>query len=180
MSKIQRPLTTITAFLQLTKALPNRFEHSRIWSPRSVMTWLLLITTPDRKTCYRRSLRSLSFYGRRRFGWSKIPTLSSLSEARRKMSVDMCRTFLHGIVQTCEAIMPCGHRDYGNRRFIAFDGSRMITPRSADTARKLHRYTKPNGGKTHNPQGLLAAAVDVFRRLPLETRSKTRSPTQGQ
>ena len=30
-------------------------------------------------------------------------------------------------------------------------GARMITPRSADTARRLHRYRKPNGGPCPQP-----------------------------
>jgi len=38
----------------------------------------------------------------------------------------------------------------------------------ADTARNLHRFGTPSGGKVHNPQGLMVAAVDVFRRLPLD------------
>lgn len=168
MSKYSHPGTTFGAFFRLTRDLPHRFTRSRIWCPRSVMTWLLLITLPDRKTAYRRSLRCLTLYGRRHFGWSKTPTLASISQARRKLSISMCRSFLHEVVRSCESIMPSPRHSWGKRRFIAFDGSRMITPRTADTARKLHRFRKPNGSRVHNPQGLLVAAVDVFRRLPLD------------
>jgi len=44
----------------------------------------------------------------------------------------------------------------------------MITPRTADIARKLRRFAKPDGSRVHNPQGRLVAAVDAFRRLPLD------------
>ncbi len=43
-----------------------------------------------------------------------------------------------------------------------------MTRRSADTARRLARYPRPNGEKVPNPQGLVVSAVDVFRRLPLD------------
>lgn len=168
MSIIQTPARTFASFLRLTRGLPLRFSRCRMWSPQSVMTWLLLITLPDRKTSYRRSLKTITWYGRRHFNWSKQPTLASISQARRKLSVDMCRTILHELVRACESMMPAASHAFGERRLIAFDGSRLITPRTADTARKLHRFKKPNGERVHNPQGLLVAAVDVMRRLPLD------------
>lgn len=168
MSKIQSPGHFLYALIRLTRDLPERFERSRRWCPRSVLTWLLLITQPDRKTSYRRSLRLLGYYGRRYFGWSSVPSLASISTARRKLPTAMLRDVLHSLVLRMEALQPILRHAWGSRRFIAFDGARMITPRSADTARRLHRYHKPNGDRVHNPQGLLVAAVDVFRRLPLD------------
>ena len=84
------------------------------------------------------------------------------------MTVAMCRDVLKTVVAHCSQMMSqCQYR-YGDRRFIAFDGTRLVTRRSGDTARKLHRYRRPNGERVHNPQGLMVAAVDVFRRLPLD------------
>jgi hypothetical protein len=80
----------------------------------------------------------------------------------------MCRDYLHELVRKCEAIMPKPKHAWGDRRFIAFDGSRVVLPRTVDTARKMHRPKRPDGSKVHNPQGLLVAAVDLFRRLPLD------------
>lgn len=168
MSIVRTPARTFATFIRLTKALPLRFVRTRMWSPQSVMTWLLLITMPDRKTCYRRSLKTITWYGRRHFNWSKQPTLASISKARRKLPTDMCRALLHELVRTCESIMPQANHRFGDRRIIAFDGSRIITPRTPETARKLHRFRKPNGDQVHNPQALLVAAVDVMRRLPLD------------
>jgi len=168
MSKFHGPAAQIRAFLNLSKQLGGRFQRSRVWCPQSVMTWLMLITLPDRKTSYRRSLNILTYFGRRVFGWNKVPTLSSISTARRKLGVPMCREVLHLLVQQCEAVMPAPRTPWGDRRFIAFDGSRMVLPRTADTARKMARPKRPNGSHVHNPQGLLVAAVDVFRRLPLD------------
>lgn len=155
--------------MNLTATMPDRFTRAaRMWNPQSVMVWLLIVTAPDRKMAYRRSLRVLTYYGRRHFGWRKVPALASISKARRKLAPDMCRDFLHQLVSRCEAIMTPPKTPWGQRRFIAFDGSRLITPRTPDTARRLHRYAKPDGSRVHNPQGLLVAAVDVFRRLPLD------------
>ena len=66
------------------------------------------------------------------------------------------------------AIMPTPDTPWGCRRFIAIDGSRIVLPRSGDTARKMSRPKRPDGSHVHNPQGLLLMAADVFRRLPLD------------
>ena len=132
------------------------------------MVWLMVMTMPDRKTSYRRSFHFLEHFGRLALGWTKVPSLASISKARRKMTAPMCREVLKTVVAQCHAAMGrCVHR-YGERRFIAFDGTRLITRRSADTARRLHRFKRPDGSRTHYPQGLMVAAVDVFRRLPLD------------
>lgn len=168
MSQFRRPASTLHTFLRLTRALPDRFQRSRVWCPRSTMAWLLLICSPDRRTSYRSSLRRITCYGRRYFGWVRQPSLASISKARRNLKRLMLREFLHEVVTVCEQIMPTPKHSWGKRRFIAFDGSRFVTPRTADTARKLHRFHKPDGDRVHNPQGLLVAAVDVMRRLPLD------------
>ena len=155
-------------FLNYTKSLPLRFQRTRVWSPQSVMVWLMLITFPDRKTSYRNSLNVLIQFGLRHFGWSKKPTIASISRARRKMSVPMCREVLHSVVQQCQSTIGTAGNPYGNRRFIAFDGTRLVTRRSADTARRLHRYHRPDGDRVHNPQALMVSAGVVFRRLPLD------------
>ena len=168
MSYSHRPGAKLRAFFNLTHSLPHRFERSRIWSPATVVAWLMVMTVPDRKMSYRRSLAYLTFYGRNLFGWETMPTLASISNARRKLTIDMCRDYLQELVRKCEAGMPSPKTPWGKRRFIAFDGSRMVLPRTGDTARKMGRPKKPDGSRVHNPQGLLVAAVDVFRRLPLD------------
>lgn len=168
MSTFLTPDQGLRRFLAAATALPCRFVRERMWSPQSVMVWLMVLTYPDRKTSYRRSLVVLKRFGRRAFGWPTVPTIASISVARRKMTIPMCRDVLKTVVAHCSQMMGrCQHR-YGERRFIAFDGTRLVTRRSGDTARQLHRYRRPNGERVHNPQGLMVAAVDVFRRLPLD------------
>jgi hypothetical protein len=84
------------------------------------------------------------------------------------MTVPMCREVLQTVVGQCHTSMGRTKHRYGEGRFIAFDGTHLVTRRSADTARKLHRYSRPNGGRVHNPQALMVSAMDVFRRLPLD------------
>jgi Transposase DDE domain len=168
MSTDLTPALGLRWFINLTKALPSRFQRTRTWSPQSIMVWLMLMTRPDRKTAYRSSLVTLQNFGLKSFGWTKRPSLSSVSEARRKMTIPMCREVLQTVVSQCHTSMGRTTHRYGDRRFIAFDGTRLVTRRSADTAKKLHRYKSPNGKRVNNPQGLMVAAVDVFRRLPLD------------
>jgi len=107
-------------------------------------------------------------FAQRAFGWKKRPSLGSVPRARAKMTASQCRSVLRQVVERCERAIGAALHRYGSRRFIAFDGTHLITQRSGDTARKLHRFHRPNGEQVHNPQGLLVTAVDVFRRLPLD------------
>jgi len=168
MSIISSPKQGLGWFLNLSKTLPLKFERNRVWTPRSVMLWLMIMTFPDRKTSYRGALKSLEQFGLKVLGWSKLPSAASISMARRKMPVMLCRELLHNVVGQCQEVMGRMPHKYGTRRFIAFDGTRLVTRHSGDTIRKLHRYKRPNGDRVHNPQGLMVAAVDVFRRLPLD------------
>jgi len=168
MSTLLTPALGLRWFINLTRALPSRFQRTRVWSPQSIMVWLMLLTFPDRKTAYRSSLKIMKIFGLSKFGWTKVPSLASISKARRKMTIPMCREVLQAVVGQCHTSMGRTKHRYGERRFIAFDGTRLVTKRSADTARRLHRYKRPNGDRVHNPQGLMVSAVDVFRRLPLD------------
>lgn len=167
MSKFHEPFRIIRTFLTFSEHLPDRFTRKRVWSPQSIMVWLLLLTFPERKTSYRHSLPVFMRFAQSAFGWVKLPSLGSVTRARAKMTTAACRSVLHDVVARCEGSIGASHR-YGTRRFIAFDGTRLITKRSGDTARKLHRFSRPNGDRVHHPQGLLVTAVDVFRRLPLD------------
>ncbi len=167
MSKFHEPFRIIRTFLTFSDHLPDRFTRKRVWSPQSIMVWLLLLTFPERKTSYRHSLPVLMRFAQGAFGWVKLPSLGSVTRARAKMTISACRSVLHDVVERCERSIGVAHR-YGTRRFIAFDGTNLVTQRSGDTARKLHRFSRPNGERVHNPQGLLVTAVDVFRRLPLD------------
>lgn len=168
MSKIRKPGDHFRAFFNLTKGFADRFERTRTWSPRSVLMWLMVLTLPERKMSYRRSLNVVAEYGHKVFHWMKVPTLASITTARRKVSIEICRGVLHQLVERCNAIMPVQKTPWGKRRFIAFDGTRVVLPRSQDTARKMARPKRPNGTKVHNPQGLVVMAADLFRRLPLD------------
>lgn len=162
------PARALRRFLHIPLRLPDRFERSRVWSPRSVLLWLLVLTFPDRRTAYRRTLVVMESIGARLLGWSRRPSTASICVARRKLPIAMCRDVLHAVVSECERVLGPQRHPYGNRRFIAIDGTRLVTRRSADTARRLPRYPRPNGEKVHNPQALVVSAVDVFRRLPLD------------
>lgn len=168
MSKNHGPGDHFRAFLKLTEGAGDRFERTRMWGPRSVLVWLMALTMPDRKMGYRRSLDLLADYGRRMFEWVKVPSLASISKARAKVPAEMCRAVLHQVIERCDAIMPVQKTPWGKRRFIAFDGTRLVLPRSGDTARRMARPKRPDGTKVHNPQGLMVMAADLFRRLPLD------------
>lgn len=49
----RHPAHTLCRFLDIPLSLPDRFVRSRVWSPRGVLLWLLVLTRPDRTTAYR-------------------------------------------------------------------------------------------------------------------------------
>lgn len=154
-------------FSRFTSQFKKRFQRSRMWCPRSVMLWLLVLTMPNRKNTYRPALRKVGALGRRYFGWAKAPSLASIAEARKKLSVSTCRELLHTVAAQVDDC--CGPRQlFQGRRLIAFDGTRLITQHGKDTTSKLLRYPRGNGSLTHYPQALMVMAVDIERRLPLD------------
>jgi hypothetical protein len=168
MSPFSNPARVFHRFLEIPLGLPDRFSRGRIWSPRSVLIWLLMLTFPDRRMAYRKTLGLLEPLGMRLLRWTRRPSPASICVARRKLTVTMCRGVLHAVVRECERVLGPGCHPHGERRFIAIDGTRLVTRRSTDTVRWLARYHRPNGEKVHNPQGLMVCAVDVMRRLPLD------------
>ncbi len=66
MSTLLTPDRGLRWFFDLTKSLPDKFQRARVWSPRSIMVWLMLMTFPDRKTAYRPSLRFMESFGLRK------------------------------------------------------------------------------------------------------------------
>ncbi len=122
MGTLLHPARVLRRFLQLPLRLPDRFDRSRVWSPRSVLLWLLVLTLPDRRTAYRRTLIALESIGARLLGWNRRPSPASICVARRKLPVAMCRDALHAVVHECERVLGPQRHQYGDRRFIAIDG----------------------------------------------------------
>jgi len=131
MSTFLHPARALRCFLRLPLRLPDCFERSRVWSPRSVLLWLLVLTAPDRRTAYRRTLTAMESLGARLLGWTRRPSAASICVARRKLPVAMCRDALHAMVRECERVLGPQRHQYGDRRFIAIDGTRLVTRRSA-------------------------------------------------
>ena len=101
-------------------------------------------------------------------GFAKRPTLSGLSQARKNLSVESCRSILRTLATRLESMTPKRFRHPSGRRFIGIDGVRFITPRSTETKKRFHMASASRWVHSHCPQAIVVVAVDLLRRLPLD------------
>lgn len=148
--------------------LGDKFVRSRVWSPRSVFIAVLLLTRARQRSSYRELLRSFIHDTSSLLGWTRVPTLSSLSEARAKMTGGACRVILRALADRLATMTPNRFRHPSGRRFIGIDGTRLIAPRSKDTRKRLNPAKYNSWCASHCPQALVVTALDLMRRLPLD------------
>lgn len=157
----------LSTFVTMWGDLGSKFTRQRIWCPRSVFIALMLLTR-NRGQCYRRLLKTFAHDTGAFLGWTETPSLSSFAQARRSLSVNMCREVLAKLIERISQCVPDRFKHPSGRRFIAFDGTQMRFPRTDETERQFRRpkYTKRK--RSHYPQALAVFAVDLLKRLPLD------------
>jgi transposase len=158
----------LRAFLHLTQNLDDRFKRRALWSPRHLMVALLLLCYPGHRMSYRSTLGMLTRFGSRLLSWSRVPTVGSMSKARSKMTVAMCRSFLAHLSASATRGLVTPRHVWRGRTLYGVDGTWLVTRRSPDT---LKHFRCPGGGgdtEAHHPRALMVAAVDLLRRVPLD------------
>lgn len=160
--------TGLRAFCSTTFQLGDKFHRSALWSPRHLMVGLLLLTHPGHSMSYRATLSMLDRFGGRLLQWSHTPSIGSMSKARRKLSAEVCRSYLHSFSDRCTRTLVRARHVWRGRRIIAIDGTTVVANRSADTLKHLKCPSGGHGTSAHHPRGLVVLAVDVMRRLPLD------------
>jgi hypothetical protein len=100
--------------------------------------------------------------------WSRAPSLASLSKARRSLTVDACRQLVRQLIDRLSALTTKRHEHLSGRRIVGIDSTRIITPRTPETLRKLERPRAGAWLRSHYPQALVVMAVDVMRRMPID------------
>ena len=150
------------------RGVATSFARVRRWSPRSVVVAVFLLTRPDVRSSYASVLTSLAQDSFRALGAVTVSAKSSLSVARKKVSVEVFRQVLHQLVDHLGAALlgtPGQHKD---RRFFAVDATSLVCPRSRSTMRDLDAPRSNQWLLAHYPRALVVVAYDVVRRLPLE------------
>ncbi len=100
---------------------------------------------------------------------STAPTRSSLSVARRKVSVESFRQVLHQLVDHVSGLLPGALKHFsGDRRFIAVDATSLVCPNTPSLVKNLDRPHWSPWLLAHYPRAMVVVAFDVVRRLPLE------------
>lgn len=150
------------------RGVATSFDRMRRWSPRSVVVAVFLLTRPDVRSSYASVLTSLAQDSCRALGVAAVSAKSSLSVARKKVSVDIFRQVLHQLVDHLGATLPGTLGHHKDRRFFAVDATSLVCPRSRSTMRDLDAPRSNQWLFAHYPRALVVVAYDVVRRLPLE------------
>jgi hypothetical protein len=155
----------------LTVALSGvatRFTRARRWSPRSIVVAVMLLTRPDLRSSYATVLTDLAQEACRALGVMAAASTSSLSVARRKVSVETFRTVLHQLVDHLGSLLPGDYGHHRDRRFFAVDATSLVCPRTRETLSELECPKWNPWLCAHYPRALVVVAFDIVRRLPLE------------
>lgn len=160
--KLLALFTSTCADLQL------KFTRQRVWGPKSVFVALLLLTQARRRRDYRALLSTFVADTAHVLGWSRAPSLASLSKARRSLSVSNCRDVMRRLVERVSLHAPKRQCHASGRRFVGIDGTRFIVPRTKETLGKLDRPMAGAWLHSHYPQAMVIVAFDLFRRLPID------------
>jgi len=148
--------------------LGTKFDRQRCWCPRSVFAAVLLLTRARRRTTYRSMMQTFVDDTAALLGWTKRPSVASLSAARAKLGVADCRMMLRVLSERLATMTPARFKHASGRRFIGLDGVRFVCPRSRDTRRRLNEAKYNSWFSSHCPQALAVVAVDLLKRLPLD------------
>jgi Transposase DDE domain len=130
---------------------------------------VMMLTRPDTRTSYASILTGLSDETCRWLQLAKAPTRSSLSAARRKVSVESFRQVLHKLVDHASGLLPGTFtHHHGERRFIAIDATSLVCPKTSALIDELDRPHWNPWLVAHYPRAVVVVAFDILRRLPLE------------
>jgi len=151
------------------RRLGDRFERSGVWSPAHAMAIVLLLKMPGQSQSYRSVLALVDRLGPSLFTWPRVPSIGSMSKARKKLTAETCRRLLHEVSAFTARRLHQARHVWGKRRIVAIDGSWFVVPRSPET---LRSFTCPRGGskgqRSHHPRALMVMALDVLRRVPVD------------
>jgi hypothetical protein len=149
-------------------ALKDRFKRKRRWCPRSVAIGVLLLKRGGRRQSYESMLDTMKREFSDTFKWNRTPCEASFSQARSKLTAEVCHELLVAAVAKVDRAAGSRFQHSSGRRLIAIDGTRMVVPRTRSTALRYPRPGYSAGKRAHYPQALTVFAVDVMKRLPLD------------
>lgn len=161
-----RPELRHTVFREVLSHLPCHWERERgQLGPRQV--WLTLMTMSVRgMKGYGRALTEMMQTMGRHFGWEGRPSISALSQARKKLTPEVCDSTLATVLELCGAARAHPRVQFHGRRLVACDGTSLVLPVCAPL-RKHFGVPKCSHGDCLAPQAALTVLFDVGAHQPL-------------
>jgi hypothetical protein len=159
--------THSSLFSEFFALLPHHWEREGgMLGPCQV--WLTLMTMSARGTKgYGRALNEMKVTMGRHFGWdNRRPTPSALSQARAKLTPELCASTFTQILARCTAARSSPRVTFRNRRLVACDGTNLTLP-VRKRLRDHFGVPRCSHGDCLAPQAALTVLFDVGAHQPL-------------
>lgn len=163
MSTSPLPTAIFSHFLNI---LPWHWQRRRgTLGPAQVLLSLMTMSVLGEKG-YARTLQELKRYLGEVLGWLSRPTAQALSQARRKLSPEVCREVVAQVRLLCTASRTHAAFGYGGFRVLAVDGTKMALPAYKAL---LDHFGSPKQSPK-GPQASLTLLWDVGANQPVDWR----------
>ena len=154
-------------FRELFALLPTSWERSGgFLGPCQVWLTLLRMSVGGKKG-YGRALQEMKVTMGRHFGWDgERPSPSALSQARKKLSRELCDATFTQIAAQCTAARETPRVQFAGRRLVACDGTSLTLP----VRQKLRDHfgvPRCSHGDCLAPQAALTVLFDVGAHQPI-------------
>ena len=133
--------------------------------PAQVLVSLMIMSVLDGKG-YARTLLELKTFLGRMLGWGSPPTAQALSQARRKLSPEVCRQVVTQVRSLCTASRTHAAFGYGGFRVLAIDGTKLALP----AYKKLLDHFGSPKQSPKGPQASFTLLWDVGANQPVDWR----------
>jgi Transposase DDE domain len=165
-------LSVLSLFADFTGDLPRLWKRDRgCLRPAHVLYTVMTMSasTPTPSTHgYRGVLEYLKRTVGMQLGWSRVPFPSSFSEARRKLTPDVCAQAFHAVRRRSQVLSLPSRVSYRGLRVVAVDMTTLALPVSPSI---LEAFGAPMDNKRRRapaPKATLTALWDISTNTPID------------
>lgn len=154
-------------FHHLEAVLPRHWQRRRgTLGPLQILLSLMTMSVLGGKG-YERTLEELKRYLAEVLGWQRdvrAPSGQALSQARRKLTPDLCRTAVKRVTAYCGTARAHAGLGYGGLRLLAIDGTKLTLP----AYKKLRDHFGCPKQSPGGPQASMTMVWDVGANQPVD------------
>ena len=160
--------STVNLFTHLTSVLPEKWQRKRGTLGPVQVFYSIMCMAAGTGGSYQKVLDDLKRDIGDKLGWEDEPYPSSLSDARRKLSKELCLQAFKEIRLLCSGLSNYPKVCYKDRRILSIDMTRLALPAYNDIKDEFGCPKDNKGNLTPAPQATFTAIWDVSTNTPLK------------